>query len=783
MKIKIRTSILTNFLAMTLFTASLLLYLQYSSSKELAIGAVKHNMKQVTTSVSASILNINTHVKNSIELATFNANVHLAVNTHDVHPAIGMFKAMMAFIPTAQNIYIAKEDGSLLQLIKLKNAPYLKYMYKDIPQAVWATKTTIIRKDQKEKKISFLDKNLNILSSKTIATSLNVRSREWYKKALASNDIITTDVYNFHANNAKGITFAKRIPNTKSVIAIDITLDKLKVFLKRYNFHQESHIVLYQNNGDKITLSQENLPYTWEHISKFLQESKPKALHTHIHQKKTFLISHSSIDSQLHLAIVIPKEALLAPYLSKIEYSIYITLLFILITIPLIIYLTSRIIQPIRTLMLENEKIIARDFHDVREINTNITEFEELSSSFVSMSKSIQKYQENQEKLLDAVVKIIAKAIDSKSIYTAGHCERVPEIAELLSAVASESNEKEFKHFKLDTPDQLKELHLGAWLHDCGKVTTPEYVVDKATKLETINNRIHEIRTRFEVLLRDAQIIYLKTQINGEDKQIALQELRQTQIQLLDDFSFIATSNIGGEFMSAEKQERVKSIGSYEWIRNFDDRLGLSHVELLRHEGIEEKSLPTVEKLLDDKVEHIVKRENFNYKKYKADGFKEEVPEHLYNYGELYNLCIEKGTLTPEERFKINEHIIMTITMLQELPFPQHLKEVPEYAGTHHETMIGTGYPRKLSKSDLSIPARIMAIADIFEALTASDRPYKKAKTLSESLKIMSFMVKDQHIDGDIFRLFLEKEIYLRYAQKHLKPEQIDEVNIQNYLS
>jgi HD-GYP domain-containing protein (c-di-GMP phosphodiesterase class II) len=159
-----------------------------------------------------------------------------------------------------------------------------------------------------------------------------------------------------------------------------------------------------------------------------------------------------------------------------------------------------------------------------------------------------------------------------------------------------------------------------------------------------------------------------------------------------------------------------------------------------------------------------------------------EVPEYERNLGELYNLSVTKGTLTIEERYKINEHIIMTIKMLENIPFTRNLRKVPEYAGGHHETMIGTGYPRKLSKEQLSIPARIMAIADIFEALTAADRPYKKAKTLSESIRIMAFMKKDKHIDADLFDIFLTSGVYKEYAKKFLLEEQIDEVDISQYL-
>jgi len=199
---------------------------------------------------------------------------------------------------------------------------------------------------------------------------------------------------------------------------------------------------------------------------------------------------------------------------------------------------------------------------------------------------------------------------------------------------------------------------------------------------------------------------------------------------------------------------------------------------------LEEKSTtPQIETLLSNKNRHIIPREDFDYKEYERMGFKTEVPKHLYNLGELYNICTSAGTLSYEERFKIQEHVHMTISMLEKLPFPDYLKNVPLYAGAHHETLIGTGYPRQLTIDDMPISSRIMAIADVFEALTASDRPYKEPKTLSASIKILNFMVKDQHLDADIFKLFLKSGIYKTYALKYLKPEQIDEVDTEQYLS
>jgi len=475
------------------------------------------------------------------------------------------------------------------------------------------------------------------------------------------------------------------------------------------------------------------------------------------------------------MGIKVDADQLLKPYRDNIRYSLMIACILLLLALPVIFLSTDRIVKPIKALILENNKIKNRDFAKVAAIETHIIEFEALSGSQVSLSQSIQTYQKSQEDMLDAIIKLIAEAIDAKSHYTGGHCERVPVIAKLLLDEANKSTSDSFSAFDLSSKDALREFEIGAWLHDCGKVTTPEYVIDKSTKLETIYNRIHEIRMRFEVLWRDAQIAYLK-------KEISLDTLHTKQSQLCEDFEFIASINIGGEFMDEEKQARVKTISNTEWERHFDDKLGLGQAETLRYTEQEKQILPATEKLLNDKKDHIIIREHFDHALYKAEGFKEDVPEYLYNYGEIYNLCIEKGTLTPEERYKINEHVIMSIKMLEKIPFPSHLSKIPEYAGTHHETLIGTGYPRKLTKEKLSIPTRIMAIADIFEALTASDRPYKKAKTLSESIKIMSFMVKEQHIDADLFKLFLNSGIYKTYAQRYLKSEQIDEVDVKSYL-
>lgn len=390
---------------------------------------------------------------------------------------------------------------------------------------------------------------------------------------------------------------------------------------------------------------------------------------------------------------------------------------------------------------------------------------------------------EAQKNLLESFIELMASAVDAKSPYTGGHCQRVPELTEMLTRAACGWQEAPFADFDLDE-DEWYELHIGAWLHDCGKVTTPEYVVDKATKLETITDRIHEVRTRFEVVKREAVIECQEKIINGGNADELRQELEGRLAQIDDDYNFIANCNVGGEFMDPELIERVKQIAKTKWTRTLDDRIGIAREELDRKEREPVQELPCEEDLLADRTDHIFEHDGVVHS---ADpdnpyGFKLDVPEHKFNKGEIYNLSITRGTLTEEERFKINDHIVQTIVMLESLPFPKHLEQIPEIAGGHHEKMDGTGYPKRLKGSEMSIPARIMAIADVFEALTAADRPYKSPKTLTASIKIMAAMVKDAHLDGDIFRLFLESGVYLDYAEKYLQPSQIDSVIIADYL-
>lgn len=419
---------------------------------------------------------------------------------------------------------------------------------------------------------------------------------------------------------------------------------------------------------------------------------------------------------------------------------------------------------------------------DLEKLRPDRIAFLQAVSGAAAVSIESQRLQARQKQLLDAFIQLLASAIDAKSPYTGGHCQRVPELTLMLAQAAAASQDPAFSAYQ-PSEDEWEALHIAAWLHDCGKVTTPEYVVDKATKLETINDRIHEIRTRFEVLKRDVWINYWQTLASGADE-AALARDRDSELLMLDnDFAFVARCNLGGEAMAEADLQRLERVAQRRWLRTLDDRLGVSWEENRRQAKTPAQLLPVSESLLADKPEHLIERDkNELIPEDNPWGFKLDVPAYKYNRGELYNLKIARGTLTREERYIINHHMVQTIMMLSHLPFPGHLDSIAEIAGGHHEKMDGTGYPKRLKREEMSLPARMMAIADIFEALTAADRPYKKAKSLSEALGIMATMCREAHIDAPLFGLFINEGVYMQYATRFLDPAQIDSVDTASLL-
>ena len=371
----------------------------------------------------------------------------------------------------------------------------------------------------------------------------------------------------------------------------------------------------------------------------------------------------------------------------------------------------------------ENELLGVIQLINAYDEDGNITHFTEehltmLTSlaSQAAIAFTNKNLVEGLEKLLYQFVMSIAAAIDRKSEYTGGHIKRVASLSEMLAEeVQKDSNKYKDIHF---TPEEMQEISLAGWMHDVGKITTPIYVRDKAKKLETIQDRIEHVKTRFEMIsaLINKDIEFAKT----EEKQ---EELKKLNKKLVGDREFVIKINTGGEFMRDEYIARIEEIYNFKYSTNGEEY-------------------------------------------------------HLITENEKRNLCIRKGTLLPEELEKMWEHALVSHEMLSELSYPKKFKNLPLYAASHHEKLNGKGYPFNKTAEELPLQSRIIAIADLYEALTASDRPYKKGKTLTETLRIMAFMIKDGEIDKDLVELLIDSKLYLRYAEEFLKPKQIDDVDI-----
>jgi HD-GYP domain-containing protein (c-di-GMP phosphodiesterase class II) len=366
---------------------------------------------------------------------------------------------------------------------------------------------------------------------------------------------------------------------------------------------------------------------------------------------------------------------------------------------------------------------------NARSENGSTTVFSEADQQFIEALASQAAIAIENKLLVDrlqdlflAFVNLINVAIDEKSPYTGGHCQRVPALTMMIAEAVSATDEGPLAAFTMTERDRA-ELLMAGLLHDCGKITTPVHVVDKSTKLETIYDRIGLLDTRLLALRRELEIAALQRQLAGVPKQQVEQQLARELAALDDDQAFLHMVNIGGERMADADVERVRSMAKRSWT----DAKG--------------------------------------------------VPQPLLTENEIENLTTPYGTLTASERTIINNHIVATIKMLEALPWPPHLRNVPEYAGGHHERMDGKGYPRGLTRDQMSVQARTMGIADIFEALTAADRPYKPGKTLTESLQILGRMAQSGHVDPDLFDIFVRKKVYLEYAERYLQPKQIDQVN------
>jgi HD-GYP domain-containing protein (c-di-GMP phosphodiesterase class II)/ABC-type amino acid transport substrate-binding protein len=1039
----IRLTVVTVFIIATTLTAGVATGLQYYFGQSMAKKAASDLYASASSSIAAELRSVATINANIIDLLADNPGLS---NPEKQAMQLDIFTRILRKNPLYYGVYLGREDGSFFEVINLDTSDKARRVLSALPTDRWVIITVQQGKNSTLRKYRYLDEKLVERVSRSEQTDFTVTSRPWYTNAMASDSVQSTDTYLFAQLGVPGRTISRRVTDTNTVVAIDMTLSAIAEFLSEHQISKHSDVYLYSGDGQitasslehqfaqpklpvpqlvlteeekqfvaslpTLTVSNElNWPpfdytqsgqpqgysidiirmiaqmtgiqvrfingYSWPELTGKFQSGEVDLLHSVVltgdnahwglagksyaalpyslvtrensaaltdltqlngkslaipagwsiiplvrsrfpnvgiieanstlqaielvmageadaaldneiilryiirHYFLDGLEYHSNVDlgngevpDQLHIlvsenqprlralldkaitaigvkqheylsetwldfetkessatsgvvpsrllveiaakpelhgklfetpvrnqtylaysaptaapdkhplyvGILSPLDTVIDPFLDKVKLSILITVAFLLLLLPLSWIFANPIVYPIRQLATENDKVRRREYDEVTRIRSSVKELDELSESMVNMVASIQAHELAQRKLMDSFIQLIAQAIDDKSPYTGGHCERVPELALMLADHASHSELPAFRDFHLDTDDEWREYRIAAWLHDCGKITVPEHIVDKGSKLETIYNRIHEVRMRFEVLWRDAKINYWERLSKSPEEQETLAaELEAAQQQLRNDFSFVAECNVGGEFFDEEKQARLHHIAQITWQRHFDNRIGLSPVEELQTPP-GEPVLPATEPLLSDKPEHIIERTRST--DYPPEfGINMDVPEHLYNQGELYNLSIARGTLTSEDRFKINEHMISTIKMLESLPFPEELKNVPRYASTHHETMRGSGYPRRLPGEQLSIPERILAVADVFEALTASDRPYKKAKPVSVAVDILHMMVLDKHLDKDCFELFIRDKVYLQYAQQFLSPGQIDEVYTAKYFS
>ena len=354
-----------------------------------------------------------------------------------------------------------------------------------------------------------------------------------------------------------------------------------------------------------------------------------------------------------------------------------------------------------------------------------LVELVEALASQASVALTNQLLIEEQKILFRSFIKLVVEALENKDAVTGGHCNRVPILTMMIAKYINSDTSKKYQDFSF-SEDEMDELYVAGWLHDFGKVATPDHVMNKSTKLEGLYDKIDQINLRFEILKRDIELDFYKKQLSNSNvnKELLNSELQKVK----DDFLFLEKSNVGGEFMSDDLQKKVHNI-----------------------------------------AEQTIKLNN------------QSMP--ILSEGEVEFLTISKGTLSKKDREIMESHVSLTYDLLDKLPYPDHLKKVPFYAGCHHEKINGKGYPNGYSGDQLPLQARIIAIADVFEGLTAPDRPYKKPYTLSKALNILKFMVNDGEIDQDLFNLFITKKLYLQYANDNLDPKQIDTINEQELLS
>jgi len=586
-RIKIRTNILLHFLFILITLSFALIGTQYYFSEKMAAEAIDRTFHQTAHKIAITLKDKDHLSKEILYQIESHPSIHTVVEKKLPMDTVKHFIHTLQRYDNMYAIYLGYGNGDFFEVINMHISPTIHTHYRAPEKTRWGIIKIYNAPEGRIREFVFLDDSLNILGTRKESSSYYATQRPWYKEAIHAKDPVRSDPYLFSNLQEKGITYAKKLEQTDTVLALDFTLKSMHKMLHSLHFSQSGQIYLYGRDAKPISSSEKTIGNTSSALEKMIRENRINTIQIQKTGKKRIYAMVIPLSKEMgketYVGITVSKHEMIAPYREKIYYSMAVAVVLLLMFIPLALYLTDHIVNPIKALMAENEMIKQRAFDKVKPVDTNIVELIELSDSQIAMSQSIRDYQKQQEDLLDAFIKLIADAIDAKSPYTGAHCKKVPVIAQMLADEAEKSDQVPFCDFAFQNSDERTAFQRAAWLHDCGKITTPEYVVDKSTKLETIYNRIHEIRTRFEVIWRDIDIAYYERLLQGEEKSVLESWRAQEHQNLLDEFAFIAQCNLGSEFMDDTAKARIEKIAQRRWKRHFNDRLGLSDEELARY--------------------------------------------------------------------------------------------------------------------------------------------------------------------------------------------------------
>jgi hypothetical protein len=663
------------------------------------------------------------------------------------------------------SINLGFPNGDLQQFIDLDKPDNIAQQLPEMESARWLLISKTYQGKQSIVQYAYFDQSLTLIKERQSYKSDGVKLA-WYQQAVLTQS--SSDI---------GKTYAITIPKTNAVLALDLHSNALPEILKIYTEQQNTdrhEIYAFIKHGETIESNQSgtntNLTPVLDELTQ--HSSNLNKLNSIAIDETTYYAYVTKIQgANNYLAFLMPQTTL---FFANFNQLLVVGVTGLLLTLCLSWLLSLPLTHKFKALLMAIEEAKEIRFKKIKTTETDITEFQQLNDLIMEMSYSIKNYQTKQKQQIESFIKLTAQAIANQSPYAREQANKVPELAWMLLKAVEDSQLPVFKDFKLKNNDQQQSFRITAALHSYDKITTSQSLASKSTKLEATYNRIHEIRMRFEILWRDAEIYYYQTSRDNPEQNKSLKEgLIKQQLQLMRDFEFVANANIGDQAMKEQDIQRLHQIGSQTWLRYFDDRLGLSSLEKMTL-STQKQKLPAQEYLLSDKPEHLVPQQNKNELL--------AASPTCCNLGELYNLSIPVGTLTEEDKQQLNAYIVKTSSLLDDMPVMIKQHNVPQDLTTYHPALSDAVYLVNSGNKKLSIAEHILGITYIFESLTSINNPQHKIETISNAIAIMHQLVMDKRIDKHIFKLFLSSGIYLTYAKQFLYEQQIDEVDIQQYL-